>query len=100
MIQNLDFRKYVIENKLGIIYKIIYRLWKMTTKHPVTLEKPIFIIGCPRSGTTIAKDLFDIHPNLAVWSEAGIVWDRENYYNKNAEHYWPEEYVTRKKRNY
>ncbi len=59
------------------------------------LEKPIFIIGCSRSGTTIFNEIFSKHQDVANWSEAAQVFDL-NYYSsdgddlkleKNASHF-------------
>jgi hypothetical protein len=36
----------------------------------------VFIVGSPRSGTTIFGELLDIHPQLSQWYEPYFVWDR------------------------
>ena len=36
---------------------------------------PVFILGCPRSGTTILAELLDRHPDIKVWYEPYFVWD-------------------------
>lgn len=36
------------------------------------LNLPIFIVGCPRSGTTVMKELFNNHPEVAIPDETGI----------------------------
>ena len=33
------------------------------------LRAPVFIIGCPRSGTTFVGELFGSHPAVAYWNE-------------------------------
>src|SRR5687767_8932943 len=43
------------------------------------VRRPIFIIGCARSGTTLVNSLFAAHPEVAVWSEANDVWDPSWY---------------------
>ncbi|HEU4429451.1 MAG TPA: sulfotransferase, partial [Myxococcota bacterium] len=58
------------------------------------LERPIFVIGSPRSGTTLAVDLFATHPDVANWSEAGRVWDPTHYDDPEAEHVWRAEDAT------
>lgn len=35
-----------------------------------------FIIGAPRSGTTILGKMLDIHPDIRQWVEPYFVWDR------------------------
>jgi hypothetical protein len=63
--------------------------------HPFArLAEPIFVIGAPRSGTTLAVELFGTHPDVANWSEAGRVWDPAHYDDPDAEHAWPAERAT------
>ena len=38
------------------------------------LEKPIFILGAPRSGTTWLGRGFEIHPDVAYWHEISNIW--------------------------
>ncbi len=52
------------------------------------LQRPIFMIGCPRSGTSISAMLFARHPQVANISEAGEVWDPQHYGDPEADHYW------------
>lgn len=52
------------------------------------LDRPIFMIGCPRSGTSISSQLFARHPQIADLSEAGEVWDPSHYADPEADHYW------------
>jgi len=59
-------------------------------------ERPVvFIVGSPRSGTTILEDILSVHPAIASWYEPYYLWERffpciENdvwevkYLNKNA----------------
>ena len=51
----------------------------------VTLDRPVFIIGNPRSGTSLFVRCFGQHPSLAEWSEAGEIWDEE-YYDAEQDH--------------
>ena len=63
--------------------------------HPgARLAAPIFLVGAPRSGTTLAVDLFATHPDVANWSEAGRLWDPIDYHNGEADHYFPAERAT------
>jgi hypothetical protein len=71
-----------------------FQLWRYRFVGEPTLEKPIFMIGCPRSGTTIAQKLFATHPWVADWSEAGQIWDPVDYYNPEADHAWDADRVT------
>ncbi len=38
------------------------------------LKKPIFIVGCPRSGTTLVHSIFNNHPALASFPEPSILY--------------------------
>lgn len=38
----------------------------------MTPKSPIFIVGCPRSGTTLLGLMLDSHPNISIAHEAGI----------------------------
>ena len=47
---------------------------------PVTLEevvwgRPVFVVGCPRSGTTLVQTILDSHPRLSVLYEADALVD-------------------------
>lgn len=44
--------------------------------HPVgpsVRPRPFFIVGCPRSGTTLVRVMLDCHPNLAIPGESHFV---------------------------
>lgn len=58
------------------------------------LERPIFMIGCPRSGTSVSAVLLARHPDVAHFSEAGEVWDPHHYGDPDADHHWTAEDVT------
>jgi len=45
----------------------------------VTDDAPVFIVGCPRSGTTLLRDLLRSHPRLAFPSES---WFIPSYYRR------------------
>jgi hypothetical protein len=70
-----------------------FALWRPLWGHQ-RLERPILMIGCPRSGTSIAAVLFDRHPDVAGFSEAGEVWDPHSYADPQAEHHWTAADVT------
>ena len=36
----------------------------------------LFIVGSPRSGTTILGEILDLHPEISQWYEPYFVWDR------------------------
>jgi hypothetical protein len=37
------------------------------------MTRPIFIVGCPRSGTGILRDLLRSHPNLTFPGESHFI---------------------------
>lgn len=39
--------------------------------------RPVFLIGCARSGTTLVSGALAAHPQIVGWSEANDVWDPE-----------------------
>lgn len=43
------------------------------------LRNPVFILGAPRSGTTLLNDLLAYHRQIAVLSEANDIWDPTGY---------------------
>ena len=63
--------------------------------HPnARLAAPIFVVGSPRSGTSLAVNLLATHPDVANWSEAGRLWDPIHYHDDEADHHWPAERAT------
>ncbi len=75
-------------------YELVYRLWLLTGGHKARLERPIFMIGCPRSGTTVAADIFARHPDVAHLSEAQEIWDPRRHLDPEADHHWTAAAVT------
>lgn len=65
-----------------------YLIWRVARRDRPHLVQPIFIVGCPRSGTSLVADLFGTHPDVANWSEAGRLWDPVDYRNPEADHCW------------
>lgn len=73
--------------------RVGWKLWSPISD--CKLDRPIFMIGCPRSGTSIVAKMLGIHPNLAHWSEAVQVWDPEYYNNNNSKnHIWDQTDLT------
>jgi len=81
-------------NRLGGLgAELSYRTWLLTGGAQARLERPIFIIGCPRSGTTVAVELFARHPDIANLSEAQEIWDPRHHLDPEADHHWTAEQV-------
>jgi hypothetical protein len=76
-----------------------YLLWRTRLGGPPILKRPIFIVGCPRGGTTVFVDLFSRHPHVANWSEAALVFDPRRYYDPRADHERDERIATIKESN-
>lgn len=59
---------------IGVVwtYPLLPKSWK-------TLHRPIFVLGCSRSGTDLFTNLFSMHTDLANWSEAAQVLDLSYY---------------------
>lgn len=49
-------------------------LWSATLGRLYVSRRPIFLIGCHNSGTTILARLIGQHPSIVNWSEAPEVW--------------------------
>jgi len=62
------------------------------------LNKPIFIIGAARSGTTMLGEIMENHPDLAYWLEPKYIWKYGNPNTKSDVRYGNE--VTPDIRNY
>lgn len=71
-----------------------FRFWQARLAGDPVLQRPIFMVGCPRSGTSIAVRLYAQHPEVANRTEAGLIWDPENYANPEADHHWEADLVT------
>lgn len=72
--------------------------WKRSLSSPPELQRPIFMVGCPRSGTTLCARLLGQHPDVANWSVAGPTWDPTHYYDPEGDHHWGRERVTPQER--
>jgi Sulfotransferase family len=45
------------------------------TLEAVIWARPVFVVGCPRSGTTLVQTMLDSHPSLSVLYEANALVD-------------------------
>ena len=73
---------------------ITYLTSFLLPKAVTCLDRPIFIIGCSRSGTTIFLDMLKEHGELSEWSEAGGVFE-PNYFDPEVNHFKDEASVTK-----
>jgi len=71
-----------------VAYEAGFHLWRHTFGRGARVQQPVFLIGCPRSGTTIAVDLFALQPELANLSEGPEIWDPHGYLDFEADHHW------------
>jgi hypothetical protein len=62
--------------------------WRLTHPRQPVLREPIFMVGCPRSGTGVSIHLFDTHPMVASWTEAMRTWDPRHSDDPEADHHW------------
>jgi len=83
--QRMFLRRYVLGPLIIIINFLIIPIYLILPKRLWSLDRPIFIIGCPRSGTTMFVNTFKKHLDLADWSEAGQIIQLK-YYDPNADH--------------
>lgn len=50
-----------------------YRSWPAAANAPSRQESPIFIVGFPRSGTTMLEQMLDAHPHLVSMDERAFL---------------------------
>lgn len=49
------------------------------------IRRPVIIIGCARSGTTMLGRILSQHPDLAIWHELRMIWMHGHAYNDHDE---------------
>lgn len=65
--------------------QVLWKPWWLLGGERCRLDRPIFVVGCPRSGTTLFVNRFASHPGLADWSEGLELWDA-NWQPSGADH--------------
>jgi hypothetical protein len=50
-------------------------------------DRPIFIVGAPRSGKSTLEQLLGRHPDVITWSEVPEIWDVDHL-NRDVSHNW------------
>lgn len=67
--------------------ELLYETYRHTLGRNKSLIRPIFIVGHPHSGTTIASKLLGLHSDLSTSDELNTYWHPGNYFDfKNCEH--------------
>jgi len=77
-----------------LIYEPGFYLWQYIAGRGARLERPIFLIGSPRSGTGISSDMFGRHPDVANLSDAHMIWDPRRRFDADADNDWTPNDVT------
>ena len=86
-------RRYLLGPVIRLASIVLYLVYPLLPQRVKTLDRPVFVIGCSRSGTDLFTDLLAMHQELANWSEAAQILDLR-YYNSNHDHYLTEKNAT------
>ncbi len=78
-------RKYILKYIVKITSYLLYMISPILPISHLNLEKPIFVIGCSRSGTSLFKNMFAHHEELANWTEAPQIFELD-YYDPRIDH--------------
>jgi Sulfotransferase family len=73
--QKFFLRRFLVQNLFALASAIAYALHPVVPRAWLRIERPIFIVGCSRSGTTALVDLFANHPDIANYSEAAQLFE-------------------------
>ena len=91
--QKYKIRKHIVSRGCLLASYISYALWWIIPESIRSIKSPIFIIGCSRSGTTLFRDMFKEHEDIANWSEAAHVLELR-YYDPEIDHFKGEKDAT------
>jgi hypothetical protein len=83
--RNYLIRRYVYGPCLRVFCHILYLFSSLIPKRLYALDRPVFVIGCSRSGTTAFIDYYKLHRDLCNWSEAAQIMEL-NYYDAGIDH--------------
>lgn len=83
--QKYLLRRYVLQGVYNAASMLAGLVAPVLPSRLTTLDRPVFVIGCSRSGTTLFIDMFETHPELANWSEAAQLFDRR-YLDPETDH--------------
>jgi tetratricopeptide (TPR) repeat protein len=68
-----------------------YRRWIVDPAAPTAEQSPIFIVGFPRSGTTLLEQMLDAHPGLRSMDERAFLQDVITRMQKGDEKKYPDD---------
>ena len=97
----IDALIYKVSRGKSIIDSVAFKYWLFKRKTDyVSNLNPIIIGGCPRSGTTLARALIGIHPEIASPEKEynTLMWIRHNDILRNMLDFTSEEDNTLKTR--
>ena len=66
----------------------IYVYFLLIIKQVMKVNQKIFLVGCPRSGTTLLQQMLNAHSQVAITPETHFMrlfWQKSNYYGNLAE---------------
>ncbi len=82
-----------------LILELLFFLYNLRSEDKIKLDRPIFMIGLPHSGTTISMKLFAKHPDVNNFSEMNTLFHTDDYLDmKNEEHHKNENHCNPKVR--
>jgi len=73
---------------------LAYHFWRLARGPGQVISAPILMIGCDRSGTTIAARLFCQHPDVTNFVATTKLWDPRHGWDRQADHHWQAERLT------
>jgi hypothetical protein len=83
---NYVIRRYFYGPCLKLASRAFFLISPLIPPHLYRLTRPIFILGCSRSGTSILIDTYRKHADLCDWSEAAQIMDLD-LYNPEIDHF-------------
>lgn len=83
--RNNLIRKHAYGPALYVCSRLLFLIRAFVPSSFYRLDRPIFVVGCSRSGTTIFMEYFRDHPDLCDWSEAAQVMELD-FYNPQIDH--------------
>jgi len=91
--RNYLIRRYLLGPLTAVATWIMALAGRIFPALPRAPERPIFIVGCSRSGTTLFAEIFGAHSDLCHVMDASQVWDLR-YYDPEADDFRDESHAT------